>query len=271
MATGDILSICNRSLLSVGARAQISSVSPSDGSVEANACSVLFQPCFEQLARTAQWNCVSNQQTLSLLAAALGTPENTTGTELPVPPTPWLYAYAYPGDCLDVRYIVPSYPANSGTSPLFPVNVQAPAWLPTDGQIPYKVQTVNFGLGPVLCILTNQDMAQAVYTLNYANPAGWDSLFQEAMVATLGAFLVPALSLDLALLDRCIKQAEAAIAVARAQDGNEGVTTMDHLPDWIQARLGGTGWYSYGYGYGAGSGLGFYSINWPGGAGGSYG
>lgn len=262
----DILSVCNRALLAVGARTQISSVIPSDGSVEANACAVLFQPTFEQLGRTAQWNCLGQQQTLSLLGAAQGTPENASGTSLPLPPTPWLYAYAYPADCLNLRYIVPSYPANSGSTPLFPVNVAAPTWLPSDGQIPYKIQTVNFGNGPVKCVLTNQDMAQAVYTLNNPNPAAWDSLFQEAMVAALGAFLVPALSLDLALLDRCIKQAEAAIAIARAKDGNEGVTTMDHLPDWMQARLGGTGWYSYGFGLGITG----YSMVWPSG-GGAYG
>lgn len=265
----DQLSIANRALLSVGARSQISSLNPSDGSVEANAVSVLWQSTYEQLARTAHWNCLGKQETLSLLAAAQGTPENEDGTTLPVPPTPWLYAYAYPSDCLDVRYIVPSYPASSGSTPTFPVNVSAPSFLPNGGQISYKVQTMDFGQGPLLTILTNQDIAQAVYTLNDSNPAIWDSLFQQAMVAALGAFLVPALSLSLPLLDRCVKQAEVAIAQARIRDGNEGVTTMDHLPDWQQARFGGQG-YGWGYGPGFNSGVG-YSMVWPTGGSGTYG
>lgn len=267
----DQLNIANRALLAVGGRAQISSLNPSDGSVEGNAVSTLWQSTFEQLARTAPWNCLGKQVTLTLVAAASGTPENPEGTSLPVPPSPWLYAYAYPSDCLDVRYIVPSYPANTGSTPDFPVNVAAAAWLPTGGQIPFKVQLIDANpASQRLCILTNQELAQVVYTINFSNPAGWDSLFQEAMVASLGAFLVPALTLDLALMDRCMKQAEAAIAQARIRDGNEGVTNMDHIPDWMQARYGGQG-YTFGFGPGFNSGCG-YSMIWPGfGNGGSYG
>ncbi len=64
-----------------------------------------------------------------------------------------------------------------------------------------------------------------------------------------------------------IKMAEEAIAVARARDGNEGVTTMDHLPDWMAARAGG-GSSAYGFtNYG-----GFcYNMSWPSDGGGSYG
>ena len=267
----DQLNIANRALLAVGARAQISSLNPSDGSVEGDHVSTLWQSTFEQLARTAHWNCLGQQVVLPLLAAAKGTPENPDGTTMPVPPTPWLYAYAYPSDCLDVRYIVPSYPANTGsTTPAFPVNVAAPSWLPTGGQIPFKVQKVALSsTTTLLTILTNQELAQAVYTVNDSNPQSWDSLFQEAMVAALGAFLVPALSLDIALMDRCVKQAEIAIAQARIRDGNEGVTSMDHSPDWMAARYGGQG-YNFSFGLGLNSGIG-YSMVWPGGNGGAYG
>lgn len=271
MASGDILSICNRALLSVGARTQVSSINPSDGSVEANSLSVLFTPTFEALARSAHWNCLGREVALDLLMAASGTPENPNGTTLPVPPIPWLYAYAYPSDCLDVRYIVPSFPTNAGSStPDTPINNAAATWLPNGGQIVYKVQTVlDSHQQSVLCILTNQDLATCVYTTNLQNPSTWDSLFQEGMVASLGAYLVPALSLSLPLMQASIATAEKAIARARAADGNEGVTVMDHTPDWFRARAGGSNW-----GYGFASIGGFqYSIGWPsfGGGDGSYG
>lgn len=257
----DQLSISNRALLAVGARVQISSLSPSDGSVEANTVTVLWTPTFEQLARSAPWNCLNRQITLSLLQAAQGTPENPDGTTLDQPPSPWLYAYAYPSDCLDARYIVPSYPSSDGSDvPQTTNSVSSGTWLPTGGQIPFSVSTIlDSHNASLTVILTNQDLAQLVYTVNQSNPAGWDSLFQEAMVAALGAFLVPALSLSLPLLDRCVKQAEVAIGIARARDGNEGVTSMDHLPDWIQARAGaqgfGFGWYN--------GGQGFNNVLWP--------
>lgn len=257
----DQLSIANRALLSVGARAQISTLNPSDGSVEGDAVSVLWTPTFEQLGRSAMWNCLTKQVTLSLLYAASGTPENPDGTSYPIPPTPWLYAYAYPSDCLDMRYIVPSYPADTGSSePPTTINNAAGTWLPSGGQIPYAVTTASTtNNAPILVILTNQDQAQAVYTVNQPNPAAWDSMFQAAMVASLAAFLVPALSLSLPLMDMSIKTAEMIIAKARAADGNEGVTVMDHLPDWMAARAGAQG---YGLGFSNWGGY-CYSMNWP--------
>lgn len=263
----DQLSIANRALLSVGARSQVSSINPSDGSAEANAISVLYTPTFESLARTAQWNCLTRQITLTLLAAAPGTPENPGGVNLPVPPTPWLYQYAYPSDCLDVRYIVPSLPSNEGgVTPATTINNAAGAWIPSGGQIPYSVTTAyTSNNSPYLVILCNQDQAQAVYTVNQPNPAAWDSLFQAAMVASLGAFLVPALSLSFPLMQIAIKTTEAAIVQARASDGNEGVTTMDHLPDWMRARAGGSNWGGF-TNYG---GYNYQAMCWP--DGGTYG
>lgn len=267
--SSDQLNIANRALLAVGARTYVSSIDPSDGSVEANAISTLWTSTFEQLGRAAHWNCLGRQVTLGLLYAAQGTPENPDGTFMGIPPFPWLYAYAYPSDCLDIRYIVPSAPAGvGGSAPATTINNVAGTWLPSGGQITYLVHTVlDSTNAPITVILTNQSQAEAVYTVNQPNPAGWDSLFTQAMVAALGAFLVPALSLNIALMDRCVKQAEGAIAVARARDANEGVTAMDHLPDWIAARRGGGG---YGMGYSFASWAGYNNVLWPT-SGGSYG
>lgn len=254
--------MANRALLSVGARTQVSSISPSDGSVEANAISVLWTPTFESLARTAQWNCLRKQQQLSLIAASPNTPENPDGTTYPIPPTPWLYAYAYPSDCLAIRWIVPTFPFNIGASePPTTISNAAPSWIPNQGQIPYAVSYApDLNNSPTIIILTNQDQAQAVYTVNQPNPAAWDSLLQSAMVASLGAYLVPALSLSLPLMQLSISTAERIIMQARVADGNEGVTTMDHLPDWIQARAGGQG---YGIGYNFTTWGGLENMVWP--------
>lgn len=261
----DELNISNRALLAVGARTYVSSINPSDGSVEGDAISTLWTSTFEQLGRAAHWNCLTRQVTLSLLQAAQGTPENPDGTNLSLPPSPWLYAYTYPSDSLAIRFITPSFSTSDGGSvPATTTNNSAGSWIPSQGQIPYAISTIlDLNNASITVILTNQSQAQAVYTVNQPNPAGWDSLFQEAMVASLGAFLVPALSLNIALMDRCVKQAEVAIGIARARDGNEGVTTMDHLPDWMQARAGGQG---FGVGYNISTWGGYCSMIWPGGS-----
>ncbi len=247
MATGSTLSIINRSLLSIGSQSQVSSLN--EGSAQANAAATLFVPCFESLARSAPWNCLRKQATLTLLAAAQGTPENPDGTTLPLPPTPWLYSYAQPSDCLQVRFLVPSLPAPTGGVPLFSVNTGAPTWLPNGGQIPYAVAySVDNNNNPINVILTNQSQAIAVYTVNQPNPQIWDSLFQAAMVASLAAYFVPALSLHMPLMQIQIKLAESMIQQARVRDGNEGVTSMDHVPDWMRARRGASGYRINGYG-----------------------
>src|SRR4051812_47474771 len=130
------IDICNRALLSIGARAQVSSISPSDGSTAADACAVLFTPTFEALGRTANWNCLRKQATLSLLAAAAGTPENPDGTVLGTPSQPWLYEYGYPSDCLRVRQLVPTWPSATGASvPETTYNNETGAYLNFGGQI----------------------------------------------------------------------------------------------------------------------------------------
>lgn len=265
MSSASTISLANRSLLSVGARASISSLQ--EGSVEANAISTLFVPTFQQLARSAAWNCLKKQATLSLLAAAQGTPENPLGTTLPLPPTPYLYSYALPSDCLQVRYIVPSFPNSTptGTTPLTTASVTASSWFPGAMAIPFSVSyATDTNNNPITVILCNQTQAQAVYTVDQPNPVVWDSLFQAAFVASLAAYLVPALSLDLPLMDRSIKAAEEMIRQARVRDGNEGITSVNRNADWMTARMIG------GYGYTGGSGYApalcgdYGSMTWPG-------
>jgi hypothetical protein len=131
-------------------------------------------------------------------------------------------------------------------------------------QIPFRVAYgVDKSGNPLQLILTDQTQAQLVYTVNQSNPLLWDSLFQAAMVASLAAYLVPALSLNLPLMQFQMKVAENIITIARVRDGVEGTTSQDHVPDWITARNagGGTGYVYNGYNSG-----GYTNMSW-----GSYG
>lgn len=263
-SSSSVISICNRSLLSVGARAQVSSLS--EGSTESNALSVLYQPTFESLARSAPWNCLKKQATLTLLAAAQGTPENPNGTTLPLPPQPYLYAYALPSDCLQMRFIMPIFPNNTGngTIPLTTASVVADSTYGVYGQIPFYVSySTDSANNPINIILTNQTQAQAVYTVNQSSPVIWDSLFESAMVASLAVYLVPALSLNDKLMQMSVKMAEGIISQARVRDGDEGVTSQNREASWMRARntggsLGWNGWTGNVYGC-------WDNMAWPGG------
>ena len=230
------IDLCNRALSAIAARSTISSFT--DGSQEAEACAVWFTPTYEMLARAAQWNIFRKQASLSLLKAASGTPENTTGTAQPIPPTPWLYSYAYPSDCLYERYLIPaSTSSNSSSSSGLSGMGWANSTIGQSQSIPFAVAYDTDTSGnPIRVILTNLDTAQAVYTVNQPNPIGWDSQFQQAFVSSLAAWLVPALTGNMQMMQIQIELAERIVGQARVTDGDEGLTIMDHVPDWISVR-----------------------------------
>jgi hypothetical protein len=259
MSTSPII-ISNRSLAQAGTRVQISNFN--EGSVEAINCNLLYQPTFEALGRSAHWNCLASPATpLTLLKAAQGTPENQTGTTLPIPPQPWLYEYLLPSDCLMVRYLQPIYTQPAGQVPLFPTPSSVPRNVYVRREINFTVATDLDAQGNrQKVILTNLSQALIVYTVNEPNPEFWDSQFQAAYVASLAAFLIPPLNLNMALLNMQTKIADGIIMTARATDGNEGVVSQNRDASWIVARGCGseinTGYYS---------GWNCENMNWPGG------
>lgn len=85
-------------------------------------------------------------------------------------------------------------------------------------------------------ILTNQEFAILNYVRNISDPNIFDDAFQEAFVAVLGARLCFALSGDIKRANFKISEANAAIMSARGDDGNEGLTVNDVVPDWIRLR-----------------------------------
>jgi len=247
----DIVTLANQALLSVGARAYISSLT--EGSDESNACSALIPLAYQELARKAWWNFLRQEVSLTLLKAAPGTPENPNGTLVPYPAVPWLYSYALPSDSLKIRCVIPNIYANitPSTGTISTGLMNAPLRLPSDGEIPFAVAyDVDSSKNPIQIILTNLSQANCIYTVNQPNPIVWDVGFQAAFVALLASYLVPALSLNLQLADMKFKEAMAIVAEARVEDGNEGYSSQDHIPDWLIARGYFEGRYPRRYGAG---------------------
>lgn len=242
MSSQSQLSLVNISLLSIGARASVSSINPSDGSTAGDAATALFSFVFEHLARAARWHCLKKQVTLTLIQAAQGTPENPAGSTLPLPQQPWLYAYLLPPDSLMIREILAPVTSSGGAINQTSLSNNVAPLLPDSCQIPYETAYTTDASGNSLeIILTNQESAVCNYTVNQQNPQIWDSLFTAAYVASLAAYFVPALSLNPPLMQSQIAIAERLIAQARAQDGNESWASQSHTPDWLRARMGATG------------------------------
>lgn len=181
---------------------------------------------------------------MTLLRAAAGTPENGNGTTLPIPPIPYLYEYAYPSDCLLARYLLSNPPANGATStlPVFPTGTTIPPLaFPNPGyQFAVGINTdpsqPNNPNAQVKVIWTDLEFAQLVYTARIVNPDLWDPQFLNAAASTLAAWIIPAIKNDKEALRSAIAIAEGIIKQARISDGNEGVTSTDHMPDFMAVR-----------------------------------
>jgi hypothetical protein len=237
----DQVSIANRALFDAGTRSTIASFT--EGSPESNAVSLIYVPVRQQLLRAAHWGMAEATATLSLLKSAPGTLETpaypTSGVwSSAYPPPGWGYEYAYPSDCLQGRKLIGNFaPQQGGGVPIFPagLNGQQSGW--DAPGLKFKVATdLDGNANQITVILAHIDQALLSYTRDITIENLWDPQFQEAMVGALAAKLCWGLTGDKGRANDLMKIANDKILIARAGDGNEGLTVLDHTPDWIRAH-----------------------------------
>lgn len=252
--------LCNMALDQISARSGIVGINPPapPNNLSAQVASRTYQTQVDATFRAAHWNSARRQTPLTLLSAAVGTPENPSGYNsngqlLPVPPVPWRYSYAYPSDCLLVRFVIPR--------PNLPIAGQAPimtnvgiANQPLVNTAMPFVPAIDLDQdgNEIKVVLTNACKAQVVYTGRIANCDLWDSQLQNAVIGVLAAWFVMPISGDKTLMQMRTQLAVGLINAARISDGNEGITSIDVIPDWMQVRNAGSGWGGFGVGNGWG-------------------
>lgn len=231
-----------------------------------------YGQCLRQLLRAANWDFARKTSPLMLLADATGQTANVGS----LVPTPWIYEYAYPIDCMKVRLI----PWNYGQFPTVPVgNIAIPQGVPlttgSGGQqvlIGQRLKPSRFvvatdpnytppqgaifwetqGQSPQgnTVILSNVKNATVIYTALMLYPSVWDALFRAALVSYLASEIALPLAKDkkfgLQIRKEQIEIAKMKIKEARVVDGNEGFYSSDIRVDWMDARRSG------GYGVGRG-------------------
>lgn len=240
--TADV-DLINMALDQISAKATVHSISPPDpGSLAAEVAQRTYQQQVDAVFRSAHWNCARMQRALTLLKAARGTPENPNGATLPVPPVPWLYEYGYPSDCLKMRFLIPNPTVAADAAPLT-TNSGLNYYPEINTSLPFvpAIDTDSNG-NQINVVLTNARAAIGVYTARIANPTLWDPSLKNAVIATLAAWFVNPLVRNADLLKERVAVAVAMISSARVSDGNEGITSIDHLPDWIAVRAAGSGY-----------------------------
>lgn len=242
-----------------------------DGTPVAETARRNYGQALRQLLRTAHWDFARKQAVLNLLGDATG---NSAPPVIQAVEAPWVYAYEWPGDACQGRWLpwnptngqptgmggiplttgvslgVP-YPLTPGrflvaSSNLYPIETGSVPW----NQLPDISRTE--GLGPVYRKVILSDCAQAsfVYTRLVTVVEEWDSLFRQAFVTMLAMVLLPVAVEDekvrAAEYDRLVIRLRNAVADARVANGNESSypQSTDHQPIWLTARSGGL-WGGY--------------------------
>lgn len=231
--------IVNRALAQISAKATIANLS--EPSTEAIMANTLYASTRDAILRAAQWNFARKVAYLTLLKSAPGTVQNTSSaTEwdaATMPAPPWLYEYAYPSDCLAVRYIMPK-PRLAGvtTPPMFSISGYGVVNTMATPKARFEVASGTSGVDQINVINTNLDTALCCYTRRVENEGLWDDLFAEAMVQSLATQLAMPITGKTDVHDMCSRKALAALANARARDGNEGTESVNRTPDWLAVR-----------------------------------
>ncbi len=227
--------LVNLALVECGNRQPIRNLA-TDQSAQAVTSRQLYTPKVTMLMRAANWSFLRADAALTLWKAAV---INGTASTNP-PPAPFLYSYLYPSDCLRVRFLLPTIPVAAPSNPPLTTNMTPQAFMgPIPVGIPFVPGTDFDAQGnPIRVILTNLQNAKAVYTRDLSqSPMLWDPLFLNAASAFLACFLIQANMRNGAQYQQQVAAVTGVLDQARSIDGSEAIPSVDHVPDWMAARM----------------------------------
>ena len=245
------VSICNRALQAIGTRTSIAALS--EQSIEARNCNLIYTDTRDEVLQMAYWNFAQKTDYLALLKSAPSTPSNPASTanqwSTAYPSPPWLYEYAYPTDCIQMSRIVQQIQNTYVGTPFTNAGPNGYPFMVGPGA-PFRISTDTDANGQQKnVILTNQYQAIGIYTMRVVDPNLFGAQFVEALVQALAAKLAIALTGQIQLANLKFQSANVVITAARASDGNEGLTVIDNMPDWITIREDEANLWGVGVGY----------------------
>lgn len=196
-----VVDICNLALAHLGDQAAVSSISPPDGSAQADHCARFYPIARDALLETHAWDFATRRVALSL---TINTPAGG-----------WAYEYAYPTSCARMLAVV------------------------FDGQIDdtksqnYIIETASNG---DKVILTNVEDAYARYTRLITDPTKFTPLFTTALSFLLASYLAGPITKDRGVVDSMYKRFLVELGKAGGSNANAQQNPPMHAPTWLAAR-----------------------------------
>jgi hypothetical protein len=210
--------ICNAGLGHLGARTQVSSISPPDGSVEAGYCARFYPIARREMIEAYAWPFAATRVTLA---------------EVTNPSTVWTYAYALPSDCVKPLRVL---------SLLTSVNLSRPIDAAV-GWSRYEDAFTERGSSDFVVengvLLTHEPEAVLVYRRDITDASKFSPMFVSALGMLVASYLAGPIikGMDGAKVGSQWRQAAmSAAAGAAASSANGSAESSDHVPAHLAVR-----------------------------------
>lgn len=217
--------ICNLALAHLGDRATVASISPPEGSAQAEHCARFYPIARNSLLEMHNWGFATTRAQLAQVAYAF--PE-------------WEYVYAAPSDMVQPIGVLPptalddySQQYVSGYTPFGTSNTGIGSYTPQ----PFETE-IDPATGQTL-ILTDLEGAVLRYTYAASDPTQFSPLFIQALSFLLASYLAgPLIKGDAGMA--VSKEMEAkfmrALVMARSSDGNQSMIRVTQDTPWMKVR-----------------------------------
>lgn len=196
--------IANLALAHIGQGKEVNNID-TENSQAASACRQFFDISVESALRDARWPFATTRRTLALVAAD--------------PNDEWNYSYRYPSDCLFVRRILSGLRNDTEAS-----------------RVVYKIEKESGS--DALLIFTDEENAEAEYTIRLDNTSLFPPDFAMALSYRLAVYIAPRLTAGdpFKLRDAAAQLYRAEIAKANASAFNESQPEQPPDAELIRER-----------------------------------
>lgn len=220
--------ICNMALGHLGDTATVSSINPPEGSAQAEHCARFYPIARDALLEMASWNFAMRRVKLAQLGQTW--PE-------------WKYAYALPGDVLNVLGVLPEDASDDYSTRFVPTDT--PYWSHNYSPViaagryapqPFTIETAADGSS---VLFTNVENAVMRYSAFVRDTTQFSPLFVLTLTHYLASYLAGPIIKGAEGAAEAKRQLQLAIGFqsqAETSDANQRKTTVEHIVSWTAGR-----------------------------------
>lgn len=227
--------ICNLALARLGDDATVSSLTPPEGSIQAERCSRFYPIARNSVLEMNSWAFATRRGQLAQLTQSSNQ---------------WLYTYAIPSQCLNVLAVIDPNANDDNSSALYgdPSALYSvyPTYYPSQSDLtqtaqsyvpqPFTTETIDDG---TQVILTNQPNALCRYTTQDVDTAKFSPLFIDCLAWYLASMLAGPIykgETGFQMAQSCLKNFTQLNGKAAASDANNRHIVLQQSASNIAAR-----------------------------------